>query len=77
MHRRTGAVDAELIGCCLELGYGKPGVCLTERTSTSIIGLLFPLDCYKQNQCLLMTTAINLVILHRAMFCTYTVVGLT
>lgn len=66
-----------LIGCCLKLGYGKPGVCLTESPSTSIIGLLFPLDCYKQNQCVLMTSAINLVILHRATLCTYPVVALT
>lgn len=47
MYRRIGVVDVELIGCCLEFGYGKFGVCFIERISISIIGLLFFLDCYK------------------------------
>lgn len=65
--------------CCtnwplLESWQCQPGS-RKKRPSTSIIGLLFPLGCYKQNQYVLMTAAINLVILHRETFCTYPVVG--
>jgi len=45
--------------------------------STGIIGLVFPLGCYKQNQYVLMTAAINFIMLHMVTFCTYPVVGLT
>lgn len=75
--RKAAALIAELIGHCLKLDSAKPGSSQRERPSTSIIGLLFPLGCYKQNQYVLMTAAINLVILHRVTFCTYPVVGLT
>lgn len=45
--------------------------------STGVIGLVFPLGCYKQNQYVLMTAAINFIVLHMVTFCTYPVVGLT
>ena len=45
--------------------------------STGVIGLVFPLGCYKQNQYVLMTAAINFIILHTVAFCTYLVVGVT
>lgn len=45
--------------------------------STGVIGLVFPLGCYKQNQYVLMTAAINFIILHTVAFCTYPVVGVT
>lgn len=45
--------------------------------STGIISLVFPLGCYKQNQYVLMTAAVNFIMLHMITFCTYPVVGLT
>lgn len=47
------------------------------KPSTGIINLVFPLGCYKQNQYVLMTAAINFIMLHMVTFCTYPVVGLS
>lgn len=62
----------------LQAGTAMPVSCQRVREpSTGKISLVFPLGCYKQNQYVLMTAAINSIMLHVVTFCTYPVVGLT